>query len=188
MTTSVIFNDKYLICNSLFSLDRIGKIQLREIELVTPFGFFVPIGDGGLALRRLMEKSKQSRPGEVNHSLAPPYGSSIRGIMIGKYVEYVSFFPKSESSEKSILLVSSLPMQTTKWTVLEKEEHCHDSALAYAIKDIKKPLDVVKRFNEFASDKLIEPLIFNLEKLRKAEFVNEWENLKSQVIDHSGRR
>lgn len=188
MTTSVIFNNKYLICNSLFSLDRIGKIQLREIELVTPFGFFVPIGDGGLALRRMMEKSKLSRGGEVNPILAPPFGSSIRGILIGQCLEFVSFFPKSADSNKSILLVSSLPMQTESWTVLEKEEHCHDSALAYAIKDIKKPTEVVKRFNEFASDKLIEPMIFNLEKLRKSEFVKKWEILKSQVIDHDSLR
>ena len=184
MTDTVLFNNKHVICNSTFMLDLVSSIQMDIAELYTPFGFFIPIADGGLALHRAMSASYTRVFGELNPTLVPPHGAKIRGVLVGKYVEFVSFFPKNNDPNKSMLLVSSLPYSSPAWKVIQLGSHSHDSAYAYALKDCKTPEEAVERYKQFAPEKFVEPLMFDLEKLRKSEFAKKWINLRSHVIDH----
>lgn len=186
MTDLVAFNNKYIISSSIFKLSKDAEFQFHAADLITPYGFFIPIGEGGTSLlRALQSEFFNNTYGNVNPTLLPPHGTRIRGVMLGMNLEYVSFFPCTNSTTKSTLLCSALPDLSSEWKVLEMAVHHHDVALTSLIKNCKTPKSVVERLNSFTAGKIIDPLVFDIKKLRELSAAKKWQNLKSNMIDHT---
>lgn len=186
MTNLVIFNNKYVVSSSVFKLDKDSEFQFQAADLITPYGFFIPIGQGGGSLlRALQSEFFNNSYGSVNPTLLPPHGTRMRGVLVGMKLEYVSFFPCTNSTTRSTLVCSALPDLSSGWKVIETGQHHHDIALALVIKNCKTPRSAVQRLNSFTSGKIIDPLIINVKKLQEQSFAKKWLNLKSDMIDHT---
>ena len=185
MTHAVIFNDKYLVSSSVFNVDKHTEMKYDAADLLTPYGFFVPLGEGGMSLLRcLRTELYKDQYGKINPSVMPPHGTKMRGVLVGSILELVTFFPREGSKDESMLLVSTMPGFGNQWKVLETGVYHHDCALSLAVQKCRTPKTAADRLNEFTAGKMIEPLIFDLDKLRKLEAVKKWQNLKSDIISH----